>query len=176
MSELYEKSIRKLELDLVLQKLSEQAASQDAKQRCRQLRPLTDAAEIRILQQQTSAACKLVELKGTPGFSGISDVRPILDRAHRGGCLNPAELLQVAAVLRCARNVKNYCDGDYLESVLDPLFFTLSTNRYLEEQITGAILSEDEIADSASSELASIRRHMRLQSARIKESLQKIIS
>ena len=176
MSELYEKSIRKLELPLVLEKLSEQATSLDAKERCRSLQPLTDAEEIRILQQQTTAACKLVELKGTPGFNGIIDVRPIADRAHRGGCLNPSELLQVAGVLRCARNVKSYCDGDYMESILDPLFFTLSTNRYLEEQITAAILSEDEIADGASSELATIRRHMRIQSAKIKESLQKIIS
>ena len=97
-------------------------------------------------------------------------------RADRGGTLNPAELLQVAGVLRCAREVKSYCDGDYQQTVLDPLFFALSTNRYLEEQITGAILSVDEIADSASAELTSIRRHMRLQSDRIKQTLQRIIS
>ena len=176
MSELYEKSIHKLELDQVLQALSEHAVSPDAKERCLQLRPLQDAEEIRLLQQQTSAACTLIEHKGTPGFAGNCDVRPMLDRADRGGCLNMAELLKIAGVLRCARTVKQYCDGDYMESVLDPLFFSLATNRYLEEQITAAILSEDEMADSASSELANIRRHMRLQSAKIKESLQKIIS
>ncbi len=176
MSELYTKSMKKLELDAVLQRLSEQAVSQEAKARCLAYQPLRDAAEIRILQQQTSAACHLVEFKGTPGFSGLTDVRPVLARADRGGTLNPAELLQVAGVLRCAREVKSYCDGDYQQTVLDPLFFALSTNRYLEEQITGAILSVDEIADSASAELTSIRRHMRLQSDKIKQTLQRIIS
>ena len=176
MSELYTKSMKKLELDAVLQRLSEQAVSQEAKARCLAYQPLRDAAEIRILQQQTSAACHLVEFKGTPGFSGLTDVRPVLARADRGGTLNPAELLQVAGLLRCAREVKSYCDGDYQQTVLDPLFFALSTNRYLEEQITGAILSVDEIADSASAELTSIRRHMRLQSDKIKQTLQRIIS
>ncbi len=177
MSELYTKSMKKLELDAVLRQLSEQAVSQEAKARCLAYEPLQDAAEIRILQQQTSAACHLVEFKEhAAGFSGLTDVRQVLARADRGGTLNPAELLQVAGVLRCAREVKGYCDGDYQQTVLDPLFFALSTNRYLEEQITSAILSVDEIADSASSELASIRRHMRLQSDKIKQTLQKIIS
>ena len=60
--------------------------------------------------------------------------------------------------------------------VLDPLFDALTPNKYLEDRIFNAILSEDEIADTASSELADIRRHMRIQSAKIKDSLQKIIS
>ena len=61
MSELYTKSMKKLELDAVLRQLSEQAVSQEAKARCLAYQPLRDAAEIRILQQQTSAACHLVE-------------------------------------------------------------------------------------------------------------------
>ena len=60
--------------------------------------------------------------------------------------------------------------------MLDVYFQELSPNRYLEEKIGACILSEDEIADAASPELADIRRHMRLQSAKVKESLQKIIS
>ena len=56
------------------------------------------------------------------------------------------------------------------------MFASLTPNRYLEERISGSILSEDEIADAASPELADIRRHMRIQSAKIKESLQKLIT
>ena len=117
-----------------------------------------------------------METKGAPGFRGTVDVSAALLRAERGGSLAPTELLRIAGVLRCARNVKAYGDGDHVDTVLDPLFNQLMTNRYLEDRITGAILSEDEIADSASSELASIRRKMRAQSAKIKESLNKIIS
>ena len=175
MSELYEKSLKKLELDAVLEKLADCAVSQEGKQRCRELRPLTDARDIEDLQRQTSAACRLITLKGAPGFQQVQDVRPSLDRADRGGCLNPVELLHIAGVLRCARMVKDYSDGDG-DSSLSWMFAALTPNKYLEEKIYGSILSEDEIADSASTELADIRRHMRVQSAKIKESLQKLIS
>lgn len=176
MTELYEKSLNKLELNTVLEKLAECAHSEEAKERCRKLVPLTDAEEILILQQQTSAACKLISLKGSPSFHELKEIASSLERADRGGCLTPVELLRIAGVLRCIRNAKAYYNGDYAQSNLDVYFQELSPNRYLEEKITNSILSEEEIADAASSELADIRRHMRIQSAKVKESLQKIIT
>ena len=68
-----------------------------------------------------------------------------LNRADRGGSLNPAELLRIAGVLRCARLVKAYADG-VEPNVLDPLFIELTPNRFLEDRITSSILSEEEIA------------------------------
>ena len=176
MNELYEKSLKKLELDTVLEKLAECATSEEAKERCRGLLPLEDAEEILILQQQTTAAVKLISLKGTPSFHGLKDVGPSLERADRGGCLTTTELLRIASLLKCIRGAKAYYNGDYTQTLLDVYFQELSPNRYLEEKISNSIISEDEIADAASSELADIRRHMRVQSAKVKESLQKIIS
>lgn len=176
MSELYEKSLQKLELDLVLQLLSEQASSEEAKNRCLCLRPETDPDDVRVLQAQTAAACQLMVQKGSPGLSGIQDVGESLSRADRGGCLSAGELLKIASVLRCARLVKNYAETDAVSSVLDPWFMELVANKYLEEKIDTSILSEEEIADGASAELADIRRHIRIQSAKIRESLQKVIS
>ena len=176
MSELYEKSLKKLELDLVLSKLADCAVSAEAKDRCMALRPLNDREDIVALQEQTSAACRLITLRSSPAFQEVRDVRALLDRADRGGSLNPKELLAIAGVLRCARGAKEYYDGACANTVLDWMFAALTPNRYLEEKIFGAILSEEEIADSASSELADIRRHMRVQSSKIKESLQKLIA
>ncbi len=177
MNELYEKSLRKLELDKVLALLAEHAGSGAGKERCLQLLPLDDADEIRALQKQTSAACTLITLKGAPSFSGVIDVGASLERADRGGCLNPDELLRIAAVLKSARLVKDYASGDAgLETVLDVFFAQLTPNKYFEERITSAIISKDEIADAASSELAAIRRKIRRQSASIREALQRIIT
>ncbi len=176
MTELYEKSMKKLELDTVLERLSGCATSEEAKDRCRALLPLSDAEEIRRLLDQTSAACAMITLKGAPGFQDVREVASSLERADRGGCLTPVELLRIAGVLRCIRSVKGYYNSDSNQSVLDVYFQELSPNRYLEEKITNSILSEEEIADAASSELADIRRHMRIQSAKVKDSLQKIIS
>lgn len=176
MTELYEKSLKKLELDAVLEKLAQYAHSDEGKERCRALLPLEDAEEIRLLQAQTSAAVRLISLKGAPSFHGLTEIRPSLERADRGGCLTPKELLRIASVLKCIRTVRAYFAESDTETCLDVSFRELTPNRYLEEKISASVLSEDEIADAASSELADIRRHMRVQSAKVKESLQKIIT
>ena len=176
MSTLYEKSLQKLELDQVLTLLADCAGSTEGKQACLGLKPTADLDDVRALLDETTAAYELSTLKGYPGFSDVKDVTESLVRADRGGSLQPKELLRVGGVLRCTRTVKAYITGDDKETVLDPLFRMLMPNKYLEEKIFSAILSEDEIADTASPELADIRRHMRVQSAKVKDSLQKIIS
>ena len=176
MNEQYQKSLTKLELDKVLALLADHASSPAAKERCLAVRPLDDAEDIRLLQAQTSAACKLITLKGSPSFGGIVDVGASLSRADRGGCLSLEELLRVATVLKAARTAKEYAEGDAVESGLDIFFRQLTPNKFFEERIFTSILSKDEIADAASSELASIRRKIRQQSSKIRESLQKIIT
>lgn len=176
MSELYHKSLIKLELDQVLQLLSECAGSIGGKEACLQLNPTSDLEEVELLLQQTTAASDLCTRKGNPVFGDVTDVSVSLERAERGGSLHPKELLRIAGILRCTRTVKGYVSEDDPATVLDSLFRSLNPNKYLEDKIFGAILSEEEIADNASSALADIRRHMRIQSAKIRDSLQKVIS
>lgn len=176
MSELYEKSLIKLELDQVLSLLADCAGSEGGKEGCRKLRPVSDLEEVELMLQQTTAASDLCTRKGNPAFSNVCDVSPSLERADRGGCLQPKELLAIGGVLRCARTIKGYVSEDDKATVLDPLFNALTANKYLEDRIFGAILSEEEIADTASPELADIRRHMRIQAGKIRDSLQKVIS
>ncbi len=176
MSELYEKSRLKLELNHVLELLAACAGSSAGKDACLALIPSSDLDQVNIWLEETTAASNLSTNKGYPGFADVRDVSASLDRAERGGTLQPKELLHIAGVLRCARTVKAYISDDEPENVLTPLFQMLVANKYLEDKIFGAILSEEEIADTASSALADIRRHMRVQSAKIKDGLQKIIS
>ena len=176
MSELYEKSLIKLELDQVLELLAECAGSQGGKESCRALRPSSDLEEVQLMLQQTTAASDLCTRKGNPAFSNVCDVSPSLERADRGGSLQPKELLSIGGVLRCARTIKGYVSEDDQATILDPLFNALTANKYLEDRIFGAILSEEEIADTASPELSDIRRHMRIQAGKIRDSLQKVIS
>ena len=176
MSELYEKSLLKLELDLVLQQLAECAGSAGGKEACLRVRPSSDLEDVELMLQQTAAASDLCTRKGNPIFGDVTDVSASLERADRGGSLQPIELLRIAGVLRCARNIKGYVSEDEQSTVLDGLFAALTPNKYLEDKIFGAILSEEEIADNASPALADIRRHMRIQSAKIRDSLQKVIS
>ncbi len=176
MSELYEKSLQKLELDQVLQRLSACAGSEGGKAACLLLRPTSDLEEVTLLLQQTTAASDLCARKGNPVFGDVTDVSSSLERAERGGTLQPKELLRIAGILRCARTIQGYVSPDDPKTVLDSLFRSLTPNKYLEDKIFGAILSEEEIADTASTALADIRRHMRIQSGKIRDSLQKVIS
>ena len=176
MSELYEKSLQKLELDRVLEMLAACAGSEGGKQACLQLRPTSDLEDVELLLQQTTAASDLCTRKGNPVFGDVTDVSASLERADRGGSLQPVELLRIAGILRCARNVKGYVAEDEKATVLDALFGALTPNKYLEDKIFGAILSEEEIADNASPALSDIRCHMRIQSGKIRDSLQKVIS
>ncbi len=176
MSELYEKSLLKLELDQVLELLSQCAGSIGGKEACLRIHPTSDLEEVELMLQQTTAASDLCTRKGNPVFGDVTDVSASLERAGRGGSLQPKELLRIAGILRCARNVKGYVAEDEKSTVLDAMFRTLSPNKYLEDRIFGAILSEEEIADNASPALSDIRRHMRLQAGKIRDSLQKVIS
>ena len=176
MSELYDRSLIKLELDQVLAMLADCAGSAEGKLACLHIRPVSDLEDVQKMLDETTAASDLCTRKGNPSFSGVSDVSASLDRADMGGSLQPQELLKIGGVLRCARNVKDYITDDDKTTVLDPLFNLLTPNKYLEERIFNSILSEEEIADTASPELADIRRHMRVQSAKIRDSLQKVIS
>ncbi len=177
MSELFDKSIRTLELPAVLELLAAQAISAEAKDRCRRLVPETEAEEVLRLQDQTDAARGMIGLRGSPSFSGVKPVAEALARADRGGSLNTHELLTIAGLLTAARRVREYFNEDAQEkTVIDHLFLSLHGNRYLEDRIKNSILDEDEIADSASPELADIRRHMRQAASKSRQVLQRIIS
>lgn len=86
------------------------------------------------------------------------------------------ELLRIAEVLRVIRSLKQWRQKSAsVETSLDPYFETLVPNKYLEEKITGAILSEEEMSDHASNELASIRRKIQSASAKARDVLDKMI-
>ena len=177
MSELFDKSIRTLELPAVLAMLADQTNSAEARERALATSPRTAVDEVERLQGETDAAREMIGLRGSPAFSGIKPVGESLYRADRGGTLNTRELLDIAGVLRCARRVKEYWNDDGGErTAVDSLFRSLRGNRFLEEKITTSILEEDVIADNASPELADIRRHKRNAASKGRQILQKIIS
>jgi len=175
MSDLFEKSIQTLELPRVLERLAACAVTEEGKERCRALRPLTDGDDVRRALDETTAAVDMLALRGSPGLSGVRPVAASLQRADMGGSLNTRELLDIAAVLRAARGAKEY-GGTEEKTCIHHLFRSLTANRFLEDKITNSILGEDEIADAASTELADIRRKSRAAASRVRDILQKLIS
>ena len=151
--------------------------SDTAKELALELEPSDDVHEVRRRLEETTAAKTMMTVRGGPGFSGVKDVRASLARADLGGALNTRELMDIARVLQCARLVRGYIADDSVgKTTIDSLFYALRANKFLEEKINTSIVGEDEIADSASPELMSIRRQMRAAAARARDVLTKIIS
>ena len=177
MTDRFEKSMQTLELPRVLDMLADQAVTEEGKDKARRLRPETDPVEVTALLAETTAAVEKMVLGGSPAFAGVRPVAGSLQRANMGGSLNTRELLDIAKVLAAARSAKEYVEGDAEKKTpIDVLFHSLRPNRFLEDKITGSIVGDGELADSASPELASIRRHMRATESKVRDILQRIIS
>ncbi len=177
MTDRFEKSMQTLELPRVLDMLADQAVTEEGKDKARRLRPETDPMEVTALLAETTAAVEKMVLGGSPAFAGVRPVAGSLQRANMGGSLNTRELLDIAKVLAAARSAKEYGEGEAEKKTpIDMLFHALRPNRFLEDKITGSIVGDGELADSASPELASIRRHMRATESKVRDILQRIIS
>ena len=172
-----EKTIRTLEFDKICAMLEEHAATEGARLMARNLRPTEDTYTVLRRLRRTTDARRLADAKGAPSFGQIRDVAAACERAEKGAILSPRELLDCANVLRTARILQDYHQGNHpFDTVLDEVFERLIPDRRLEERINRAIPSEDMIADEASPLLADIRRKIRNENAKIKETLQKLIS
>ena len=177
MQTLYRKSIRTLELTAILDRLASHALCDDAKGAALSLFPSDDIDDVRRLISETSAAVRLIGLKGSPPFSGVKNPEGLVSRAERGGVLTMAQLLDISSLLRDVRRIRDYSSDDSnVQTVLDGRFGRLMPNKYLEERINSIIISEDEMADTASPALHDLRRKIRLANAKVRETLQRIIS
>lgn len=176
MNRLAEKSLKTLEYYAVLELLAEEAASNQGKNQCMALRPVTDLEQAEIWMQQTSDAKNIMTKQGSPSLGGIREINGALKRAEMGGVLNLKELLNTASVLQCVRLMQAYFSEQEEKTSLTPIYRLLAGNQSLEQRITTSILSEEEVADGASSELHSIRRQMRQISGKVRDVLSKLIS
>ena len=178
-NDIVSRSERLLEYPKILGLLAERASSDGAKAMALALRPEEFSEDADRLQSLTAAAVKISEKRGSPSFRMLKDVSPAIARVELGGVLSMRELLEIKGVLSCARSVRDYYFADKTGEETTPLDLTfelLRTNRYFEEKIGNAILSEDEMADNASPELLSIRRGIAQANARIREILNKMIT
>lgn len=171
-----QKHYRALELDKILKMLAGETACDDAAALALQLIPSHSLSEVQRLLKETDEAHTLMARFGAPSFGGLKNVSNSLRRAEAGGTLTMAELLRIAGVLRTLRGIVDWrAKSAGLKSCLDWRFDSLMPNKYLEDRIFGAILSDEEMADTASAQLASIRRKIRSASSRVREQLDKMI-
>lgn len=170
------KYYKKLELDKILELLAEQTSSDSCRDKALKLSPSFDEAEIRRELQKTNDAFTLSAKFGTPRFRKIKDISFSLRRCKSGSALSFRELLDVADILR---ETNMLCDWfgqcESMENSLSEYFRELYPIKDLEQRISESIISEEEMSDAASPELASIRKRIVRQGMNIREQLDKLI-
>lgn len=172
-----DRHLKALELDKVLERLAGYTACEDAREAAMGLRPAKSEDEQCERMQLTFDAYTLEARHGTPSFGGMRNVAHQLRKAETGGVLSMGELLDIASLLRAVRSVAEWSQdaAEIEEMSISQYFAQLVPNKYFEELITSSILSEDEMADSASPQLADIRRKIRSASSGIKDKLDSMI-
>ena len=149
-----------LEFDKIKNILAEVCPTDGSKELAISLEPFIYEDEVRRSLKRTSEAKEMMTTKGMPPFGQIKDIRPILNRADKNAVLTLRELLDAANVLRTTRSLGNYIrEGhDQAEYSIREIFERLMPEKRLEDRIFRSIVSEDMVADDASTALADIRR------------------
>ena len=168
-----------LEFDKIRTHLEAKATSESGKSFVRRLRPMTDIGRIRGALQNSADAFGRIIKKGSLSFTGLFDVSEFEKRLAIGASLSAKELLSVHSLLIITDRAKVYGRPDREDAPSDSLsayFSDLTALPALAKEISRCILSEDEIADDASSELASIRRSIAKMNGRVHDKLSSMLS
>ena len=170
------KYLKALELDKILEMLAQETCCESARNLALSIEPETDVDEVIRSLKRTDDAFNLTLRFGTPSFIGLVDPTPRLKVAMAGGTLSPRDLLNIGAVLRQSRSLSQWAHQfEDEENSISQDLFSLYLNNTLEREISSAIISDDEIDDNASAELASIRRKIRQTELKARDRMEKII-
>ena len=156
-----EKVLHTLEYDKILAILEQEATSSPGAALCRELVPCDDISAIRLSQKETGDALGRILRKGNLSFAGVTPPGETVKRLEIGSPVSAAALLHLCDLLEVASRARSYGkkeNPDEPDDSLSGLFSALEPVPQLSREIRRCILSEDEIADDASSELSRIRR------------------
>ena len=168
--------LKTLELEKILNRAAQLAVCPEARTLLLEQDAFETVEEVRYALSQTDAINTLLLKNGSPRFGGVQGVDKVVNRALKGGILSMAELLEVAGALRNFQNLVSWyhiTEHDMLP--VDDLFYALTPQPTLEKNISSAILSPEEMADTASNTLFDIRRKIRAMENSIRDKLDAII-
>ena len=170
------KYLKTLELDKILEMLAELASNDETRRMALAVRPDTDLERVRYENTKTNQALELSIQFGLPPFTNFKDISTAAKRAKSGAVISLRDLMDIAAMLRQIKSLFDwYRSCENVETELSYLFSQLAPNDWLLEKLDRSIISENEIADAASPELAAIRRKINKAGMQLRETLDKMV-
>lgn len=175
------KNERILEINRVKEMLKGYTASSLGKKAVDEMEIYHDIEILKMKQEEVTEAANIIIKRSSPPLFGINEIVPHLKHTLLGGSLYPGALIKIGDTLRVSGRLKKFLSNDDSDRqssypVIENLIGALYTNRALEQEIANAIVSEDEISDSASTRLRQIRQQIKNKKAEIKNRLEKIVT
>ncbi len=170
-----EKLFRILEFDKIKEKLKKNAVSPKGKEFIDELQPSTEINEVKNLLSETDCAVELIEKTGGSPIHSFDNIEGVLSRIKIEATLSMSELLKTAVFLKAVREARRQICDTSRENILLEYARLLVPMKDIEEEIFADIISDDEMADNASSKLRSIRQQIRRQNESIKDRLNSLV-
>ena len=167
-----------LEFNKIMDLLADEARSELAKEKIAALEPMSNKHAAEDALTETTEAVSVIVYKGSIPVGDMGDISGLLGMARKGRCLSMRDLLNIKRSMQIAREAKAFLSNDVPEGIksLTEIANLLEVIPNLEQDIDRSIISEDEMADNASSELKNIRREIKNKNEMIKSRMSKMIS
>ena len=168
---------RVLEYDKIIESLAAYGGSSLARQRIKEMEPSRDGRLIKDLLAETSEALDVIVKKGPLPLGNFYDIRTALELSKKGGTLTMKQLLEVLYNMNIAANIISFLKSDLPEiPIIRSLSDLLIAPKDLRSEIDRCILSEEEMADNASSDLRTLRRNILRQNDTIRNRMNQMLS
>lgn len=172
------KVLQILEFNKIIEKLTAYASCEPGVRLCSKLRPDIDFHTIVQNQEETAAAVNRLRLFGNLTFPSVSDIGESLKSLAVDSSLSLNELYKIKILLEVVEKAYSYkekADNENYSDSLSEYFEELSPVKDLKKELDRCIVSEDQVADSASSNLSKLRRQLKNIESRLHTELNNIL-
>jgi len=171
-----EKSLKSIEYNVITQQLSELCVFNENKEAAVKLVPFTDVEQVGESLLCTDTVMSYMLKYGNPSLDSANGCYDAVVHSTKGGMLSCAELLTVARMYRNFDRIKKwYLQYERNTDAMDWTVMSMTENPQLEKLIFEIILSDNQVADTASDELYDIRRKIKKAESAVRERLESYI-
>jgi DNA mismatch repair protein MutS2 len=172
--------LAKLEFPEILRRLAGRCRFGVAAERALEIGPSGDPEQVRFLLDVTAEAVDLQTNFPEVTIGGARDIRSLVERAAKGGRLQPTELLLVQDMVSAGRNLRRTFfrlpEVETRFPALTGFVEHVADLPDIESDIARTVGPRGDVLDTASPELARIRRDIRIAHSRLMERLNSLVS
>lgn len=169
-----EKSLKSLEFDKILEKLSQHTRLKQSKNLCFEASIYSDISSVQTQLYFTKEAKKILDMALELPLERVADIEQIC-QSTINSYLKEDEIIDVAKTIRTSRLVKNFLKENS-DSLLNNLSLGLFSDKELEDKIFDTFDSELKIKNDATPELKSLHNSLKDTEKNLKERVNDLLN